>query len=115
MKEPLLILDDLTEAEDRKVCDLQRLVYPEHPIYRDERRGREFWRWWFRESPGSRSRVFGARLRDSIVGVRPVSFLPVCVDGREEPCAYFNATVTHPDNRRQGIFSRTLEFHHVTS
>ena len=99
---------EFSEHDDARICELQRIVYPESPVYGDPSLGHDFWQWWFWRMPWKKSRIFGVAIDGTVVGVRPLSFLPVVVDGKEELCGVLNATVTHPGYRKLGIFSRTL-------
>jgi|GEM_PF-2365430 len=96
------------QEDDPRICELQRIVYPESPVYADPVLAQRFWHWWFWDMPWKKSRIFGVAAHGAILGVRPLSFLPVVVDGQEILCGVLNATVTHPGYRKLGIFSRTL-------
>lgn len=106
MQEPrrTYFVSEFLEHDDAAICELQRIVYPDSPVYADPSLGRRFWQWWFRDMPWKKSRVFGVAVDTTIVGVRPLSFLPVAIDGAEELCGVLNATVTHPGFRKLGIF-----------
>lgn len=108
IKQDLPPVVEFSEQDDARICELQRIVYPESPVYADPCLGRSFWQWWFWRMPWKKSRIFGVALDGAVVGVRPLSFLPVVIDGQEELCGVLNATVTHPGYRKLGIFSRTL-------
>jgi hypothetical protein len=106
-KQTLDIIEFL-EDDDEKIYELQKAVYPDHPVYSDREKSLKFWRWWFREPQWRKSRVFGVQGNDYIAGVRPLSFMPMMISGAEELCGVLNATVTHPDCRKRGIFSASL-------
>ena len=101
---------EFPEEDDEKIIELQKIVYPKHPVYSDREKSLKFWRWWFREPLWKKSRVFGVNGKGCIAGVRPLSFMPMILSGKQELCGVLNATVTHPHYRKQGIFSASLNY-----
>jgi GNAT superfamily N-acetyltransferase len=99
---------EFPEEDDEKIYKLQKIVYPNHPVYRDREKSLKFWHWWFREPAWGKGRVFGVMGDGCIAGVRPLSFLPVIINGQGGLCGVLNATVTHPDYRKRGFFTSTL-------
>ena len=101
-------IEEFFESSDKQIFDLLHVVYPDHPVYKNTDMIQRYWRWWFREIPGKSGRVFGVPGDNCIAGVRPLSFFPFMVNGQEEVGGFLNATVTHPDYRKRGFFSKSL-------
>lgn len=101
-------IEEFFESSDEQVFELLHVVYPDHPVYKNTDMIKRYWRWWFREIPGKQGRVFGVAGDNCIAGVRPLSFFPFMVNGQEEVGGFLNATVTHPEYRKRGFFSKSL-------
>jgi hypothetical protein len=101
-------IEEFTESSDEQIFDLLHVVYPDHPVYKNTDMIPRYWRWWFREISGKKGRVFGVPGDNCIAGVRPLSFFSFMVNGQEEVGGVLNATVTHPDYRKRGFFSKSL-------
>jgi GNAT superfamily N-acetyltransferase len=103
-------IQEFFENSDEQVFDLLHVVYPDHPVYKNTEMIPRYWRWWFREIPGKKGRVFGVPGDNCIAGVRPLSFFSFMVNGHEEVDGFLNATVTHPEYRKRGFFSKSLQY-----
>jgi len=103
-------IEEFTESSDEQIFDLLHVVYPDHPVYKNMEMIPRYWRWWFREIPGKKGRAFGVPGDNCIAGVRPLSFFPFMVNGHEEVDGFLNATVTHPEYRKRGFFSKSLQY-----
>ena len=98
-------------SQDEQIFDLQQLVYPEHPIYRNRQLTRKYWQWRYFSNPAAKSSVFVATVDQGtrIVGMRPISYFPLQVCGRSVDCAMLTAVITHPDFRKRGIFTSLVD------
>ena len=103
------LVQEYQEKDDWAICDLQRVVYPDHFLYSNKGLSLAYWKWRYRSFPGKKDRIFGVPGTDCIAGLRPLSFFPIHFAGNEECFGFFSGTVTHPQYRRKGIFSLTLK------
>jgi len=70
--EKKLTIEEFFESSDEQVFNLLHTVYPDHPVYKNTEMIQRYWRWWFREIPGKKGRVFGVPGDNCIAGVRPL-------------------------------------------
>lgn len=97
--------------DDVGIFDLQHLVYPDHPIYRDRSLAEAYWQWRYFSHPSVRSYIYVATANggDTIAGMRPMTITPVKVGNRMMKAVWLTAVITHPEFRNQGIFSALVK------
>ena len=105
-----LILEAHHRKDDEKILDLQQCVYPNHHLFRDRNMSRQGWQWRYFSNPNIFSQVFIVRDEKNgmIAGMRPLTFLPIQVNGKQFLSVWLTAVITHPQYRRMGIFSRLV-------
>jgi GNAT superfamily N-acetyltransferase len=98
-------------CDDENIFELQQLVYPEHHLYKDREKTRLYWQWRYFSNPTAPSKIFVAKTEDTlqIAGMRPVTFQPLRLLKRDALAVQLTAVITHPDFRRQGIFSNLVK------
>ena len=106
-----LSIDEHDRSEDPEIFKLQHIVYPDHHLYRDPVQTRKYWQWKYFSNPAIPSKVYVVKGEDgrTIAGMRPVSFLPVQVEGKTLLSALLTAVITHPGYRKRGIFSSLVK------
>lgn len=104
-------IEEHKRADDEKIFDLQKLVYPDHFIYKDRELTRLYWQWRHYSNPDITSRIYVIKGGGDgvIAGMRPISFMPIRVNGKDVSSVMLTAVITHPDYRRKGIFSSLVK------
>lgn len=70
---------------------------------------RELWNWKYFTGPFGKSLIFLVREKNQIIGLRPSSPRKILIKGKLKDACQFMDVMTHPDYRRQGIFTSLVE------
>ncbi|MBT8339285.1 MAG: GNAT family N-acetyltransferase [Desulfatitalea sp.] len=97
--------------DDSQIFDMQQMVYPDHPLYRDRSLTAKYWQWRYFSNPAIQSFVFVATVDGgkTIAGMRPLSIVSVKVGQRIRKALWLTAVITHPAYRKRGIFSALVK------
>jgi GNAT superfamily N-acetyltransferase len=96
------------KGDENGIFELMKVV-PEHPEKGLEKeKWMRWWNWMYMDNPAGDSRIWVADHEGKIVGSRSVILVKMKIAGETVIASENTDLMTHPDYRRQGIFS-TLE------
>ena len=98
--------------DDNLLFDLQKITYPDHNIYKHENLAAQYLQWRYYSNTSIHSRIYIVKSKDGskIIGMRPISIIPIKIMGEIKKSVFFSAVITHPDYRNRGIFSSLVKY-----
>ena len=91
------------KGDENGIFELMESVYPEKKYDRGE--WTRWWKWRYMDNPAGFSRIWVADHDGKIVGTRSVILVKMKISGENIMVSQNTDLMTHPDYRRQGIFS----------
>lgn len=103
-----LLLRAYKEGDEAGIVELRKAVYPDRKYDLEHWRG--WWRRMYQENPAGAGEIWLAERETKIVGQYPLILMNLKIDSEIIRVGQNIDLMTHPDHRRQRIFSR-LEKH----
>ena len=91
------------KGDEKGILELMKAVYPEKKY--DREKWMRWWKWRYMDNPAGGSRIWVADHDGKIVGSRSVILVKMKIAGETVTASQNTDLMTHPDYRRQGIFS----------
>ena len=91
------------KGDENGIFELMKAVYPEKKY--DREKWMRWWKWMYMDNPAGDSRIWIADHNSRIVGSRSVILVKMKIAGETVMASQNTDLMTHPDYRRQGIFS----------
>ena len=91
------------KGDENGIFELMKAVYPEKKYDREKRM--RWWKWMYIDNPAGDSRIWVADHNGKIVSSRSVILVKMKIAGETVTASQNTDLMTHPDYRRQGIFS----------
>ncbi len=93
--------------DDELLFSLQKLTYPNSGIYSNGELSAKYLQWRYFGNSSIKSRIYVVKSEDrsKIIGMRPISILPIQVQDKVRKCLFLTAVITHPEYRNQGVFT----------
>jgi GNAT superfamily N-acetyltransferase len=89
------------EGDEEQILELRELVFNDH-------KGKEWWKWMYRDGPLGPARIFVAEAKQKIIGHSATIFVPVKIKDQVTRSNHGVDVMVHPDFRHQGLFIALL-------
>ena len=91
------------EGDENEIFELMKATYPEQMLEKEA--WMRWWNWKYRDNPAGAPRIWLADHNGKIVGSRSGILVKMKIAGETVMASQNTDLMTHPDYRRQGIFS----------
>lgn len=94
------------EGDEKRIFELTKVVYPKKRYNKEK--WMQWWNWEFKNSPTGSAIILVAEQEDKIIGQLALIPLRMKIKNQNVRAAIELDDMTHPDYRRQGIFSTLI-------